>query len=367
MNTGIREITFAIIFGLFSFANLVNAQITIDENDIDTSFGTTFTLFQTDNDSLPINVNLGTAGGPNTWQFDPADFPPGDSIPYNIIDPASTPWATDFPNADHVWNFVEPENNLNTYSFTEVSNNGYLHHSAVFQVGPNVFKVVFSTPRTLLTFPATLGTTWNDNYIIVPLFDPANSVVDSTSAVSTVDAWGTITTPLGTFNCLRVRVDEIEISLDYQNGVLVDSDTTTNINYLFYTENEGYFAEISSLDNETNPNFTIASDINFRMQNLTVGIEENSNLKLSTFDLAQNYPNPFNPSTQINYSLSKSNFVNLTVFNEIGQEVQVLKNGFQNAGNFNLSFDGSNLSSGTYFYKIKVGNQTETKKMLLIK
>lgn len=367
MNTGIREFTFAIIFGLFSFASFVNAQITIDENDINKTFGTVWTMFQADDDSLAINVNLGTPGGPNNWQFDPSDFPAGDTVDYTIVDPASTPWGNEFPNSDHVWNFLEPENNFNVFSFTEASSNGYLHHSAVFQVGANEFKVIFSNPRKLLEFPATLGTTWTENYIVIPLFDPANATVDSTSSVSTVDAWGTITTPLGTFDCLRVRVDETEISLDYDNGVVVATDTTTEINYLFYTENGGYFAEISSLDNETNPNFTTASDITFRMQNVTVGIEENSNLKLSTFDLAQNFPNPFNPSTQISYSLSKPNFVNLTVFNEIGQEVKVLKNGFQNAGNFNLNFDASKLSSGTYFYKIKVGNQSKTKKMLLIK
>jgi len=86
-----------------------------------------------------------------------------------------------------------------------------------------------------------------------------------------------------------------------------------------------------------------------------------------SFDLSQNYPNPFNPSTKINYDLPKSGNVVLKVYNQLGKEVSTLVNSYKNAGSYELNFDGSNLSSGIYFYKLEADGLTATKKMLLIK
>ena len=85
------------------------------------------------------------------------------------------------------------------------------------------------------------------------------------------------------------------------------------------------------------------------------------------FKLSQNYPNPFNPSTKIDYSLPVSGMVKVTVFNSLGQAVEVLVNRIQDAGNYSMTFDGSNLSSGVYYYRIDAGSFVDTKKMILIK
>jgi hypothetical protein len=86
-----------------------------------------------------------------------------------------------------------------------------------------------------------------------------------------------------------------------------------------------------------------------------------------TFELAQNYPNPFNPSTSISYSIPNAEFVNIKVFNLLGEEVATLFNGYMEAGKHTLSFDASKLNSGMYLYKITAGNLTQVKKMLLAK
>ena len=83
--------------------------------------------------------------------------------------------------------------------------------------------------------------------------------------------------------------------------------------------------------------------------------------------LMQNYPNPFNPCTRINYSLPKTCFVTLKVFDVMGNEVSVLVNENRTAGNYSNIFDASQLSSGVYFYKLEAGNYTDTKKMVLLK
>ena len=85
------------------------------------------------------------------------------------------------------------------------------------------------------------------------------------------------------------------------------------------------------------------------------------------FSLAQNYPNPFNPSTTISYSIPEQSQVELKVFDVLGREVAMLVNKEQSAGSYKVEFDGSNLTSGIYFYRIQTGYFLQTKKMVLLK
>jgi len=85
------------------------------------------------------------------------------------------------------------------------------------------------------------------------------------------------------------------------------------------------------------------------------------------FALLQNYPNPFNPSTTINYELPASNFVTLKIYDLVGKEVATLVNEKLDAGRYTATFNGSNLASGMYFYKISAGQFTFVRKMVLIK
>ncbi|HMS64579.1 MAG TPA: T9SS type A sorting domain-containing protein, partial [Ignavibacteria bacterium] len=120
------------------------------------------------------------------------------------------------------------------------------------------------------------------------------------------------------------------------------------------------------------------------LSSITVGINSNEISVADNFRLEQNYPNPFNPGTRISYTIgnniqSAAN-VKLSVYNILGNEVDVLTDKKQNAGTYEVYFDGSNLSSGIYFYTLVVSSSnplsinsgtnfsyTSTKKMLLIK
>jgi len=86
-----------------------------------------------------------------------------------------------------------------------------------------------------------------------------------------------------------------------------------------------------------------------------------------SFDLKQNYPNPFNPSTVIRYAVPEASNVRIDVFNILGQRVTTLVNREHRAGNFDVTFDASNLSSGMYFYRLEAANTVLTQKMMLIK
>ena len=96
------------------------------------------------------------------------------------------------------------------------------------------------------------------------------------------------------------------------------------------------------------------------------GITNNS-IEPDGFYLDQNYPNPFNPETVISYSLNENRFVSLIVFDALGKEVAALVNEKQNAGNYSVTFNKSNLPSGVYFYRLESGDQSLVRKMLLIK
>jgi hypothetical protein len=87
----------------------------------------------------------------------------------------------------------------------------------------------------------------------------------------------------------------------------------------------------------------------------------------SEYGLAQNYPNPFNPTTEISYTLKQSEQVKLTVFDVLGRAVATLVDGFQNPGKHDITFDAQDLTSGVYYYQLRTGTGTITKKMVLMK
>jgi len=87
----------------------------------------------------------------------------------------------------------------------------------------------------------------------------------------------------------------------------------------------------------------------------------------SNWSLDANYPNPFNPTTTINFSIAEPCQVSLSVFNMAGQQVATLVNSDLSAGTHSVNFDGSNLTSGIYFYMLQAGDFTATHKMVLVK
>ena len=98
----------------------------------------------------------------------------------------------------------------------------------------------------------------------------------------------------------------------------------------------------------------------------TTGIEETVNLP-NHFILDQNYPNPFNPNTTINYSIPKAAFINLKVYDILGNEIRVLVNKMENPGNYSVNFNSNELPSGIYFYSLNANNFNQIRKMILIK
>lgn len=85
------------------------------------------------------------------------------------------------------------------------------------------------------------------------------------------------------------------------------------------------------------------------------------------FSLEQNFPNPFNPTTVISYQLKERGFVSLKIYDALGKEITALVSEEKQVGKYQIEFDGSNLSSGIYFYQLRVGSLVQTKKLALVK
>lgn len=100
---------------------------------------------------------------------------------------------------------------------------------------------------------------------------------------------------------------------------------------------------------------------------LTIVSVDDNTIPLKYFSLKQNYPNPFNPVTFIDFYLPKRTWVQLKIYDLLGNEITELVNEEKEAGNHQIVFDGSKLSSGIYFYNLFANGYQETKKMALIK
>src|SRR5437773_2956585 len=98
-----------------------------------------------------------------------------------------------------------------------------------------------------------------------------------------------------------------------------------------------------------------------------VGISNNNNQVPNSYKLEQNYPNPFNPGTEISFAIPKSGLVELKIYDIVGREVATILNENRPAGNYKVQFNASAFASGVYFYTLKSGDFTDTKKMVLIK
>ena len=101
---------------------------------------------------------------------------------------------------------------------------------------------------------------------------------------------------------------------------------------------------------------------------LSTGITNGDNkVGAQIFDLLQNYPNPFNPTTRIGFQIANGAWVSLRVFDLLGREVSTLVNEQMKPGRYEVTFDGSALASGVYYYRLEAGPSVTMKKLLLLR
>lgn len=184
----------------------------------------------------------------------------------------------------------------------------------------------------------------------------------------------------GELHHMVATLDESQIAL-YIDGVETGRSELSPLNSIAnltpnycYLAKSGYDADPEWLGmiyefNIYNRVLTPEEILFLSQQDPTVAVKEKPMAKLpKEYGLLQNYPNPFNPSTTISFSLPKKSKVSITVYDMFGHQVAELLNEVREAGQYNVQFDGSNLSSGLYLCKMQIDEkQIFTKKMMLLK
>lgn len=157
------------------------------------------------------------------------------------------------------------------------------------------------------------------------------------------------------------QIDSLDVYAELTDTIFIDTSIPSeNISFLYY---KVFAVDSSGLRSEESSEYPV----NLQITNV------NTSIKSYDLSLVQNYPNPFNPTTKIKFTVSsalataQSVSTKLVLYNLLGQEVQTLLNKKLLPGNYEVEFDGSNLPSGIYLYKLTCGNNSLTKKMMLLK
>ena len=176
-------------------------------------------------------------------------------------------------------------------------------------------------------------------------------------------------------------------NLNFNSGLISGKHQLANAIIDIYSADKfelpasAYF-RIGTTNTDSNGNFSLSTGLNieaiavtatdqdgntsnFARLNIVSDVEKENDEMPTEFALNQNYPNPFNPSTTISFSIPNEEFVSLKVFNSLGEEVAELLNETKPAGNYSVSFDASQLSSGVYFYKLISGILLQDQDILL--
>lgn len=239
------------------------------------------------------------------------------------------------------------------------------------------------------------GTLYWAGYKLLPPFDETGffaTINTSTGAVTEIVDWGVFAQITGfavnaTCQIVPVELGSFSANVNGNEVVLNWNTVTESNNSGFSVErmNEGEEFEsvgfVPGFGTTTEPmsysyvdNSLNAGKYSYKLKQIDFdGSFEYSNIvevevtNPSEYMLAQNYPNPFNPATTVSFSIPNSEFVNLTVYNSLGQEVAVLINNELSAGSYNVNFDARDLASGIYIAKLTAGSFTDLIKMNLLK
>lgn len=338
-----RFFTFSLLmaFGLFAYS-----QITVTNNDVAPA-GTT--IYNSIDNSVDDKVIPGSPGPNKTWDFFTLNQDDMDTLVFMM--PAWTPYPNDFPSANFAANLV----NDDAYAFF-IRNDDKL--SAIGLVGSyDVYEDV-SVPITeeeiYMDFPVQYGQTRDENFYIEALLESQNPPADSvkfrqrTVKSSLVDAWGTLTLPLGTYNTLRIKEERTTYDSVwgkiFGTWVLVDTDQSSSTLYKWMTNDASLGYYLVTMDYNTD-NETV-NDVEY-INMMPVGVDNYMD------NIVIAYPNPVNNTLRFNLKddIRKGEVL---IYNLNGQIV----------ANKHFSGDGtsvsvSDLSNGIYFYILKDENSNK--------
>lgn len=350
------------------------ASVTVSIQALDTAVSvlqnnktiTNFSYFQTKNNSadpfvIKVNSNVSNGQqtkmlvnikqGANTVSRDTMSFTLGTPVVLfkDTVVAVNPLWIASGPNGNNTWGTTTSQFVSPPFSYTD---SPFGNHSS------NVTNTLtLNTPIPLSNSLNIVRLQFNTRYAIESGWDYGQVQISTNNGSTWTALQGKYTKPgSGTFQpngqplydgtANSWRQEEIDIT-QYRNN---------SVKLRFYFRSDG----------GTNLDGWYVDDICIVGYDGSTGVTGNEETPF-TYELRQNYPNPFNPSTTISYSIPRDQIVSLKVYDLLGREVSEIVNSLQKAGRYTVTFDGSKLSSGVYYYKIQAESFTETRRMVLVK
>ena len=327
------------------------------DNGSDSNVGFEIVSYNSSTHQYTINVAINSIGILPFAPSKPQDF----NATFNNNIPNLT-WATngesDFDYYE-IWKLSTPTGSwalLNTTSSTNYTDNSYEIGDGVVEY--KIKAVDLSNKKSVYS---------NSDKITPPAIPQNLSITESPDEYSLL-SWTANSEPdLKKYNVYRKGgypfVDWAIIG-DTVSNSYEDTEVTTT-----YRHGEDFFYKITAVDSSNNESsYSNEVEIEARLEKSINGEEDVvATETIEEYALNSNYPNPFNPTTQISYQIPEDSFVNLIVYNALGQEVAELVNQHQSVGKYSVKFNASNLPSGVYIYKLQANEFSAVKKMLLTK
>jgi len=278
---------------------------------------------------------------------------------WNLISPFDFPVQVDnistSPPNIVVSNFFKYERGYKTTDLLEVGKGYWVKLS---QPGTLTFQIDLShkQPQKTNSFDDAMKISITDN-------DGNNSLLYIINSPSKQSLDLPPIPPNGIFD-VRFENDKLATLFDDQFKTI----SINSANYPIVIKLEGFNAEIRDCINGEKVNQFLKSGEKFIIHDKNITALKLRPVTIAyDFNLYQNYPNPFNPVTTIKFSLPEKTIVKISVFDVLGQKVKTLLDKELDEGLHSIDFDGSQLASGVYYYKIEAGKYNDVKKMMLLK
>ena len=310
----------------------------------------------------------------------------------------------------YMFDVSDPSNpdTVTSFEVESIINDIYMVNDVLYVIASYDFYILdISDPTTItqlgkLTLPdASLGLTrfhvqgnyaylgsWSDGLYIIDISDTANPSIhgrflERSYIVFAQDPYAYVADSRYLY-ILDITDKVIPDIVDRRNNVDIPHDIFVDDNYI-YTATEGGLVIYNKGDLSFVTSYSIA-DIGERvlieegliylsgnseglniLQHIDPNAVEDFKDNSSSFRLEQNYPNPFNPTTTIQFELRETSYVNLSVYNNLGEMVAELENSEFKSGHYHTKFDASKFSSGIYYYKLKANDFVQAHKMIFLK
>ena len=328
---------------------------------------------------VSMTGDLGTADpsvtGPNhTWNF--SFLTPDSQKVDSFVSVSSTPFAyqlyfnnpfgypnhyASYANPVHTPNFVPQFTVEDVYNFYKESAPEYSFVGFGAKINGVPASVKYDSIDVIYTFPVDYGNAdscWSKFGFSVPNYGYYGQ---EKHRVNTVDGWGTLTTPFGTFPVLRVRsvIDATDTVYNSSFGVGFSSPRPTEIEYKWL--GQGGRIPLLQVNTRINTSSEVVTGVFYRDSLRNTSVAE-ADLEKVPFAL---YPNPANEAVNIVYSLSKAAKVSIEALDITGRNVQFIIEESQGAGAHNIHVNTSSLAAGAYLLKLSVNREAAYRKLII--